>query len=87
MWNSVLEDSSIVQDWLARAKQEGKAEGKAEGSVAHARTLLLRQGAAKFGSPDADSTVRIEMIEDVEQLDKLLLRLLSVNSWLELLSR
>ena len=80
MWNSVLEDSSIVQEWLARAKQEGKVEG----TVAHARATLLRQGTAKFGLPDAASAARIES-SDIDQLDQLSLRLLTANSWMELL--
>ncbi|HET6247647.1 MAG TPA: hypothetical protein VFE47_08125, partial [Tepidisphaeraceae bacterium] len=69
MWNSVLEDSSIVQDWLARAEQKGKAEGKAEGTVTHARAMLLRQGTAKFGPADPASAARIEA-SDIDQLDQ-----------------
>ncbi|HEV2690132.1 MAG TPA: hypothetical protein VGV35_16355, partial [Bryobacteraceae bacterium] len=76
MWNSVLEDSSIVQEWLARAKQEG--------TLAHARAMLLRQGTAKFGPPDAASAAHIES-SDIDQLDQLSLRLLTANSWTELL--
>jgi hypothetical protein len=85
MWNSILEDSSLVQEWLARAEQKGKAEGRAEGTVAHARAMLLRQGTAKFGPPDTGSAGRIEN-SDLSQLDQLSLRLLTANTWGDLLS-
>jgi hypothetical protein len=79
MWNSVLEDSSIVQDWLEKARNEG--------SVAYGRRLILQLGQAKFGPAEPTVAAHIEAISDVDELDRLSLRLMSVNNWQELLGQ
>jgi hypothetical protein len=55
-----------------------------KGALRHTRRFLLRQGRAKFGEPDAATVARIEAIDDLDQLDRLGERLVSVGSWQEL---
>ena len=62
--------------------EEGRAEGRAEGE----QRLLLRLGTARFGQPDARTRSRVEGITDIETLDRLGERLLTVSSWGELLA-
>jgi Domain of unknown function (DUF4351) len=54
--------------------------------VEGARHVLLRQGRAKFGEPDAATLAAIESLTDLGRIEQLGERLLQVNSWQELLS-
>ncbi len=69
----MLEESTAVQYLLRR------------GAIKHGRSVLLKQGPIKFGEPDATTRARIEAIDNLDQLDRLLERLMLVNSWQELL--
>jgi hypothetical protein len=55
------------------------------GRVEEARYLLLLQGATKFGVPDAAARAALESISDLKQLEELGVRLMSAESWQELL--
>src|SRR5262249_2384411 len=68
-----MEQSATYQAIVRR----GQAEGM--------RHLLMLQGEAKFGPPDAAARAAIEGIGDVAQLDELGVRLMSAGSWQELL--
>jgi hypothetical protein len=65
--------------------EEGEAKGRSEGAVAEAKTFLLRLGQIRFGSPDARVRSAVDAITDLERLEGLGERLLSVASWEELL--
>lgn len=56
-----------------------------EGEINHAKRILFKQGQIRFGSPNEKTKAVIQAVEDLEQLDQLLERLLVVNSWEELL--
>ncbi len=56
-----------------------------EGRVAHARQTLFRLGEKRFGPPDETTAVALNAIDGVRKLDKLIDRMLDVNSWQELL--
>jgi hypothetical protein len=70
-----MEESSTYQLLISR------------GQVREARALLLRVGRLKF-KQDADGTTKaaLDGMTDLERLERLHERLLSVNSWQELLS-
>jgi hypothetical protein len=72
MLSDVLKDSSTYQYILE------------QGAIDHGRKVLLRQGRVKFGEPDAATVARVEATDDLEQLDRLSERLVSVGSWQEL---
>lgn len=62
-------------------------EGRNEGAVAEARRVLRFQGDDAFGAADARTATAIEHINDLAQLENLLRRVHSVNSWQELLGQ
>jgi hypothetical protein len=51
-----------------------------------ARHMLLLQGETKFGPPDAPTRGAIEAMNDLPRLEALAVRLLSTDSWQELLA-
>jgi hypothetical protein len=55
------------------------------GRAEEARRMLLLQGEAKFGPPDAATHAALESLGDLAQLEALGVRLLSAGSWQELL--
>jgi hypothetical protein len=61
-------------------------EGREEGSMRELHRAILRQGRLRFG--DADEKVRqeIEAIRDIETLEELTDRLVTVSSWDELMA-
>jgi predicted transposase YdaD len=77
-----MRDSVTYQGIL----DEGRAEGEVIGRVAGERRLLLLFGAARLGEPDATTRARLEAISEIETLERLAGRLLTVSSWSELLT-
>jgi hypothetical protein len=57
-----------------------------EGRLSHAHQILFRLGEKRFGPPDEATTVALNAIGGVRKLDKLIDRILEVDSWQELLS-
>jgi predicted transposase YdaD len=68
-----MEQSVTYQAIVRRGREE---EG---------RRLLLLQGTAKFGPPDAAVQAALESISDLAQLEKLAVRLVNAATWQELL--
>jgi len=61
-------------------------EIRAESRAEEARTLVLRQGRQKFGkSPTKKQQKALEAITNLARLETLAERLLTVDSWAELL--
>lgn len=56
-----------------------------EGRLSEARQVLFRLGKRRFGDADEATTTALNAIDDVRKLDKLIDRILDVNSWRELL--
>jgi Smoothelin cytoskeleton protein len=54
-----------------------------EGRVLEAKLILLRQGRKRFGPPPRALERKLEAIEDLQMLDKMLDRLLVASSWHE----
>ena len=59
--------------------------GEARGEVAGERRMVLRQGTALFGPPDAGTLARLEAIQSLEVLEELGLRVVKATSWAEVL--
>jgi hypothetical protein len=70
-----MEESTTYQGIVRR----GRAE--------EARRMLLLQGEAKFGPPDAAARAALERISDVAQLEELGVHLVKVGSWPELFGK
>ena len=79
---NILKDSSfyqVLQKW-------GREEAEKRGEIKGARKLLIHQGRIRFGRLPKATHAAIEAIDDLERLERLGERLLSVSSWSDLLS-
>ncbi len=72
-----MEQSTTYQAIVRRGREEGRLEG--------ARRFLLVVGEAKFGPPDAATRAAIKALGDLARFEELALRLITANSWYELL--
>jgi hypothetical protein len=54
-------------------------EGRIEGRLSGARRMLLIQGEIRFGTPDERIREAVEMIRDLERLERMCLRILNTN--------
>jgi hypothetical protein len=55
-----------------------------EGQIRQARSDILRLGGIRFGLPNEATKARIQSMEDLDPLERLLERILSASSWDEL---
>jgi len=69
-----MEESATYRAIVRRGRVEGE------------RHVLLLQGEAKFGAPDAAARAAIEGITEATQLEELAVRLVTAGSWQELLA-
>lgn len=74
-----IEESSVSQAILA----EGKAKGRSE----EAQQMLLRLGAARFGTPGAKVVAAIKAMTEVVQIEAVADRLFTEIGWDDLLGR
>ncbi len=70
----------VEMTWADRMKEEGREEGRQTGLVEGKRDVLLRQLAAKFGPLPAETTAHLRALDSVEELDRLLDRLLTAST-------
>jgi hypothetical protein len=80
-----MQESSTYQAILKEAWAEGYAIGWAKGALAEAKKILRLQGDDAFGPPDLRTAAAIERLEDLAQLEGFLKRVLTAESWQELL--
>ena len=66
--------------------EKGLEKGREEGILEGVRLSVLDLGSLRFGSPPADTESRIKSIRDVSQLNDLNKRILTAQSWDELLN-
>jgi predicted transposase YdaD len=76
-----MKESSTYQAILAEGRQEGRQEGLAEGAVLEARKLLVRLGRPRLGRPNARIQAALDRISSLDQLEQLLDRIATVESW------
>jgi predicted transposase YdaD len=62
-------------------------EGEAIGRIQEARQILLRLGTRRFGNTTPTIEAALNAVLSLEELERLLIRLLEVESWDELLRR
>ena len=65
--------------------EEGRQEGRQEGRADEARRLLLRLGTLRFGTPTEQAQTQIMTVPSLDKLEELSDRILSAESWDELL--
>jgi hypothetical protein len=70
----ILKDSSSARLLMKR------------GQIEEARTMIVAMGTVRFGPITPEVTARIEAIDDLSRLEALGVRLLSVQTWDELLA-
>jgi hypothetical protein len=56
-----------------------------EGEIRHGHRVILRQGHARFGQPDAETEGELKAIRDLDRLDRLIDAVPKATSWQELL--
>jgi predicted transposase YdaD len=83
----VMKESTTYQKILREGRKEGRKKGQKEGRVSEARRMLLRQGAKRFGAPDAATIAALEAIQDIDRLEALGERILDpeIRDWAELI--
>jgi hypothetical protein len=62
-------------------------EGRIEGAIAEVKKMLRVLGDKAFGPPDTQTAVAIERLNDLARLEELFVRMLTVESWQELLGQ
>lgn len=82
MWEHVLEDSSIIKEYMQRGVKIGE-----ERASAKFREVLLHLGEKRFGPPDASTRAAIEALSDPDRLAALSERVLEAQNWQELLAQ
>lgn len=81
-----MKESVTYQAILEEGEAKGRAEGEAKGKLEEAKHLLLLQGRAHLGAPDAKTRAALEKIENLHALEQLFAKLLKTSSWAELLA-
>ena len=90
-----MQTSPFLDEIRAQGREEGREEGlemglekgREEGRAEGVRATLFRLGRQKFGkAPNKKQQKELESIKDPAQLDALAERLLTVESWAELLA-
>lgn len=77
-----MEESVTYQAILRRGLAQGRAEGRAEELV----TVLTRQGTKKFGAPTSEQSAALRATADIGKLEGMADRILTANTWDELLA-
>ena len=57
-----------------------------QGQVRHAHRILVQLGQIRFGPPDAATEAALTAITDLERLDRLIVAVLTADSWAQLLA-
>ena len=82
-----MEESVTYRAIVEEGRAKGVLEGRKQGTILTLRKMLLLQGREHFGrAPGARIKKAIEAIDDPNELERLVVRVLHVRSWEELLS-
>lgn len=76
--NMTLEESTTYQSILRK--------GVAQGQVKEAHSVIMRQGAKRFGPASEPTAAAFEAITDHDRLGRIIDRIMDANSWDELLA-
>ena len=77
-----MEESKIVNGWIAK----GGARGEARGLVQGAQNAVLRLGKKRFGPAPAGVEAAIQAVTDRDRLEQIADRVLDATSWDDLLA-
>ena len=80
-WADIEQTASYQQ-----GRDEGRVEGRVEGRAQGRGAALLELASEKFGPPPADVADRLSAVVDVDALRRLTRRVLTADSWDELLT-
>ncbi len=75
-----IEESTTYQEIL----QKGEARGITRGALDEARKMLLKQGKERFGRPDNQVKAALAGLVELDEVERLLVKLLRVSTWEEL---
>jgi flagellar biosynthesis/type III secretory pathway protein FliH len=78
-------DQWAERHYTEEGVKKGHKEGLAEGQVVALKKALLRQGRQKFGQTSPDAEASLLALTDLERLERLMERIMQVNTWQELL--
>ena len=78
---------AIVEEGIEKGLEQGLEKGLEMGYVEGQQRFLLRVGGKRFGPPDAATQAVLGAIASREELERLIDRILDVESWSELLSQ
>ena len=82
-----MEESTTYQEILRKGVEQGEAIGVMKGEAIGLQESILRIGSKRFGQPEDLTVKALRAIESVPLLQRLVDRLLEVESWTELLNR
>jgi hypothetical protein len=82
----IMLDSSAFTVFEEKGRKEGEKVGLKKGRVEECQRLLLRQGEARFGPPDAETNAALQTISDLDRLERLADAVLTAKSWQEFLA-
>ncbi len=77
-------DEGILKG-IQQGKQQGITEGIEKGKIEEARKTLIMIAELKFSAPKASQRKRINSVSDLSKLEDLLRKVITTNSWDELL--
>jgi len=77
----------LSEEGRAQGEAEGRLEGQFQGRLLQARGVLLNLGVEKLGPVDSTTARAIDGINEVDVLDRLILRVLRATTWQELLAQ
>jgi len=82
-----MEESSTIQAFIEEGRRKGLKEGLEEGRAGEARRIILFLGPMRFGAADEEVKTRLDEIQDLEQLEDMIKRILIASSWDELFAQ
>jgi hypothetical protein len=78
--------SALFQEVLGMEESTTYQAIVRRGRAEEARRMLLLMGETKFGPADGPTREAVEIIDDIQQLEQLGVRLLAADSWQDLLA-
>ena len=68
------------------AVDEGRDEGREEGRLSEARRLVISLASERLGLPDLSTRSQVEVIDDLDRLERMVRRTFTAGSWQELVA-
>jgi hypothetical protein len=89
-----VEESTVVNEWIAKGEKRGEARGiaigeargKEIGGVEGLQAAIIRLGAKRFGLKLEGTETAVKAIQDHTRLKQIIDRILDATSWDDLLA-